>query len=195
MKDKEAFKRYMLGLGEVFNREISQILMDIYWKTLESFSDDKCERAFNQAISNSKFFPKPAELLEIIRGTQEDRAMLAWLSVEKAIRGIGPYSSVQFEDPVIHSVIESLDGWPEFQNFTNAERQWKQREFVVRYRALSGKSEHPPYLPGITEADNSFRGYDDFIEPPVKVPSLQSGTVRPLDAPKEEGKTIDSPWI
>jgi len=30
MRDKESFKTFMVGLGEIFNKEISQVLMDIY---------------------------------------------------------------------------------------------------------------------------------------------------------------------
>ena len=178
----------MVGLGEIFNKEISQVLMDIYWKALEPFSDEICAHAFNQVITTSKFFPKPAELLERISGSPEDRAMLAWLSVEDAIRRFGPYTSVRFVDPVIISVIESLGGWPSFENFTNNELKWKQKVFFVRYRAMQEKSEHSSYLPGIAEIENNSRGYSEFIEPPVTVPQIANGKVKILDVPKRTSK-------
>ena len=191
MKNKEIFKNFMIGLGEIFDKAISPTLMDIYWKTMEPFSDERCKEAFNRVIATSKFFPRPAEVLELLRGSAEDNGMVAWLTVEKAIRQIGPYKSVRFEDPVIHSVIESLGGWPDFQNFTDDELKWRQREFLTRYRAMSGRSDHPAYLPGIVEIDNSHRGYKNFIEPPVTVRQLTSRRVSLLQGGKRgEGDNL-----
>jgi len=96
-------------------------------------------------------------------------------------------------DPVIISVSESLGGWPTFQNFTNDELKWKQKEFLVRYRAMQDKSEHPSHLPGIAEIENNFRGYSEFIEPPVTVPQIANGKVKIIDVPKKDQQMIDSP--
>ena len=163
MKNKEKFKQYMTGLGELFDRTISKTLMDIYWKALEPFTDDVCEKAFNQLIVSSRFFPKPADFLEVIVGTDGDRALNAWLIVEKTVKKIGPYASVKFEDPVIHGVIDSLGGWEKFQDCTNSEWIWRQKEFITRYNAMSNKSEHPKYLPGIVEVKNGFKGFHTLL--------------------------------
>jgi hypothetical protein len=186
MKNKEKFKQYMTGLGELFDKIISKTLMDIYWKALESFTDEACERAFNNLISTSKFFPKPADFLEVLTGSNGDRALNAWLIVEKTVKTIGPYTSVRFEDPVIHGVIDSLGGWSKFQDCTNGEWIWRQKEFITRYNAMCNRTNHPEYLPGITEMDNGIRGYHEFIEPPVTVRQLESGKIQMIEGPKED---------
>lgn len=172
MKDRDKFKQFMTGFGELFDRTISKTLMDIYWKALAPFSDDACEIAFNKLIATSKFFPKPTDFLEVLIGSNGDMALNAWLIVEKTVKTVGPYASVRFEDSVIHSVIDSLGGWARFQDCTNGEWVWRQKEFITRYKAMCNRTNHPEYLPGIAEMDNNIRGYHEFIEAPVTVRQL-----------------------
>ncbi len=76
MKDKAAFKEFMAGIGEVFNKEITPVLTKIYWKVLEPFNSDECKKAFSLAITYCKFFPKPADLIEFMNGSLEQRAII-----------------------------------------------------------------------------------------------------------------------
>jgi hypothetical protein len=112
MKDKKKFKAMMMSIGEIFDKEISQTLLEVYWRVFEPFSDVEASRALNQAISTCKFFPKPADLIDILTIKPADKAALAWVEVEKAVRHIGNYQSVKFvDDPVIHSCLEAMGGW------------------------------------------------------------------------------------
>jgi hypothetical protein len=192
MKDKNKFKRFMTGLGKLFDKTISRTLMDIYWKSLEPFSDEACEKAFNKLITASKFFPKPADFIEILNGTSEDRALNAWLIVENTVKTVGPYASVRFEDPVIHSVIDSLGGWPKFQDCTNRDWTWRQKEFMSRYKAMSHNTNHPQYLPGILETQNKVKNYPEFIDPPVIIRQVGSGRVMMIEPPKSKDQKVVS---
>ncbi len=163
MKNEKLFKQNMGALGEIHGKEISNLLMALYWKVLEPFPDAECDRAFKDMIFNSKFFPKPADFLESLRGKKEDQAALAWVRVEKAIRRIGPYQSIRFaDDPAIMSAIQCMGGWPEFGNISEKELPWKAREFQKLYVIMKGGENHPSYLPGITERDNSAHGFGDL---------------------------------
>jgi hypothetical protein len=157
MKNETKFSEYMLVLGEIFDREISKALVDIYWKALERYSDDQCIKAFVQLIHTARFFPKPADFLEILDSQTENKSAFAWMQVTEAVRRIGPYESVMFSDPVIHSVIRAMGGWSYFQDCPLSEWKWRQKEFERFYQVMcsNGFDNHPTHMPGIFEMQNS----------------------------------------
>jgi hypothetical protein len=160
MKDEIKFKQYMTTLGELFDRPMTSLLTTLYWKVMEPFTDEECERAFKEILFSAKFFPKPAEFIEVLRGNESDLVAQAWIKTVEAIRHYGNYASIKFDDPVIHAVIEFMGGWPETGNWTDDELKWKQREFERLYGIMQARGKHPEYLPGLIETTNRAKGYD-----------------------------------
>lgn len=169
MKNKESFAKFILAIGEMFDKDISPILKDIYWKALEQFTDKQCMRAFNEVILSSRFFPKPVDIIEAIRGTQGNRATVAWTKTLDAVRRVGNYQSVQFDDPVIHSVIEVMGGWIQLGMMLIDDEKWKQKEFEKLYPVMEVRGNHPEQLVGIVERDNSANGHLDHIPKVVQI--------------------------
>ena len=64
MQDEELFAKYMTLLGELFDKKPSDMSVDIYWISLQDFDDAACEKAFQKALTECVFMPKPAELRE-----------------------------------------------------------------------------------------------------------------------------------
>ncbi len=157
MKDKKKFAEYMTLLGELFDKEISPLLRDTYWKVLDGFDDVECERAFQETIKTCKFFPKPVELLEVINGTEADKAVEAWAKVDKAMREIGNYDSVDFGDRKIHKCIEMLGGWDYLGTLTESDWKWKRKEFESLYHGIKSE-DGPDYIPGLAEKNNALLG-------------------------------------
>jgi len=162
MKNEVKFKEYMTILCELHDRVLSDMMKDLYWKILEPFSDEQCEAAFKEIIYSSRFFPKPVDFVEILRGKKADRATEAWIEVLNAIKRIGNYESVKFADPVIHSVLQVMGGWDELAaTMTVDEEKWKQKEFERLYEVIAGRGgKHPDYLPGTTEMENHKLGHE-----------------------------------
>ena len=164
MTNETAFRENMTVLCELFDKPLTKLLMGIYWKALEPFTNEECQRAFNEVALSSKFFPKPADLLEILRGKIEDQGARAWIQVGEAVRRYGNYQSVCFADPVIHSVIEFMGGWGKTGDWTDQELKWKEKEFVKLYGIMQRNEKHPGYLPGVTEMQNAADGYEQKPE-------------------------------
>jgi hypothetical protein len=164
---REHFLKYMATLGELFDKQISESMLELYWEILKDFSEQEIMKVFNLAGRHCKFFPKPAELLEILEGDKQDQAVLAWEKVYKATSSIGAYESVQFDDPVIHSCIKLMGGWVELCRVKTDEMKWKQKEFEKLYSVFSQRSSHPKYLVGITEHENSMRGFNVELNPKI----------------------------
>jgi Domain of unknown function (DUF6475) len=169
MKNKTEFLKYMTALSEIKNKPLSQLTIEMYWQTLQEYSDELCIMAFTRAIKEIKFFPQPCELIDFITGADDISliTMKAWTAVVEAVKSIGNYRSVQFDEPAIHSCIEVMGGWEYFCNATNEEWKWKRIEFEKLFPVMLKKGNHLPYLQGITEQDQRLKNYENLIEKPV----------------------------
>ena len=171
MKDQKLFKEYMSMIGEVFDREITASLARVYWKALEPFSDENCKQAFDSAIRTLRFFPKPAELIESMQVATEDASLQAWLDFSRALHEVGTNSSIRFEDRVIHSVVETLGGWNKIGQTLEKDMKWLRKDFLEYYKRFARYGEHPKYLVGSTEIENTGTGHIDFIKEPISFQS------------------------
>jgi hypothetical protein len=161
----EKLLEILTGLGEIYNKAISPAFVDIYWEALKDYTHEGINRAVQLHIrnpDNGQFFPKPADFMKYLVGNADDMALLAWTKVDKAVRQVGPYKSIVFDDKIIHAVINDMGGWIGFGNFDESEWPFKQNEFVKRYRGYDNKgiTDYPRQLTGVVEAENVTKGHD-----------------------------------
>ena len=171
-RDAEQFAGIIASLSEVFGSgEPSKTLIKIFWLALLQLDINDIQRAASDIIRTRVYpsLPKPADIIEAIRGTSTDRATGAWIKVIGTLRGVGSYQSVKFDDPVIHSCIEMMGGWPDMGNMLIDDEKWKQREFEKLYAIMEKRGNHPAHLAGRFEIDNTARGYLEDVEPPVQI--------------------------
>lgn len=157
--DAEAFNQLLGSLGEVFNETISSTRALLYFGALSDYPLDVVRAAVLMAIKSKTFFPKPAELIEIIAGRPEDQALAAWTRVESAMREVGSYQSVTFDDPILHAAIGQMGGWHgawAWERLEEREYGFKRLEFTRYYRLFldRGVSAAPRYLLGQAELTN-----------------------------------------
>lgn len=135
----ERLVELVAGLCEAFNRKPSQATFMAYEIGLEDMPIEAIEFSVRRALRESRFMPSPAELRELGgEPTSEDRAVLAWNSVLKAVP-LGPYKHVSFvDDRITNATIRNLGGWPTFlERFSGAESEkWVRKEFIDAYRTL-----------------------------------------------------------
>ncbi len=162
--DLKTFGALMMGIGALYGKTISRDLSKIYWQTLEIFEMEDVTRAFNAHINNpdfGQFFPKPADIVRLIEGSGETKALSAWTKVEKAIHQVGAYESVVFDDALIHAVLEDMGGWVKLCRMTNEQMPFAALEFQKRYMGfvLKHPNRYPSHLCGIFETENTKNGY------------------------------------
>lgn len=170
MLNKTLFSKEFLTLCEMVEKTPSEGLTSMYYEALKNLSDDDFKRAVSTVISSKTFnkLPMPGELLSAVNGNPEDAALLALEKVEKAIREIGAYDTVIFDDPVIHAVIEALEGWEKICHMPLDEWKWVRKDFIKLYQAIGrnmGGRIVPTKLIGIHEFQNSQKGYKRPQEP------------------------------
>jgi hypothetical protein len=151
----------MAMLVEVFDKEVTPQRVEIYFRALAAYPIDRIAAAVEEAVRTLKFFPKPAELIELIEGSPDDQAEHGWLQFWAALTRGGTYRSLYCEDGVVAETIRRLYGsWADAWNIPRPEfdppsHQIHHKNFVATYRDLARQRQPwDPYLIGRTEATN-----------------------------------------
>lgn len=179
-----------MACAETFGKPLTETQLTLWWRLLAPFEIGDVERAVHQHLldpERGRFMPLPADIVKQIEGTGGDRAALAWTKVRQAIRDVGPYRSVAFDDPLIHRVVEDMGGWVPLNDLRSDEVPFRGKDFSDRYRAYATRRDavgHPAMLMGEFDLANRLR-FPDAIQPPVLIGDaaratavLQSGTQR-----------------
>lgn len=151
--DLPSFSRCLQGIGMLYGKPINNFLLEIYWQACQEFEFVEIEKAFQAHMKDpdhGHFMPKPADVVRYLKGSKETQAFCLWGQVVQAIKSIGCYSSVAFQDRVIHMVIADMGGWVYLCQTKEEELVFKEREFAKRYGAylLHPPAECPPHLKG-----------------------------------------------
>jgi len=169
-KDKMKFAQVMAALGEVFDssKETSALKTEIYFKALAALSIEEIEKAAVSIIQTRTVasFPKPAEIIQCVRGTEEQQGDRAWVLVDEAMRKYGNYNSLNFGDRRLHRCIEIMGGWEYLGLLDEKEWKWKRKEFGSLYASLP-VNEGQEYVPGVSERSNLAKGFD--AEPVLQI--------------------------
>lgn len=163
-RDKPAFAQLFLTVSKVYKREFCESTLEIYWWALADFTFEDVKSAFEKHIANTndgRFMPLPANLRCYLLGDSNAQALFAWTKVQLAIRSVGAYESITFDDPIIHWIIVDKGGWIQLCKLTEHDLKFYQAEFVKRYAAYSLKcpSTYPSHLVGVLEHQNTMQGY------------------------------------
>jgi len=159
MLNETVFSKGLFALSEVFNRNISDTLSEIYYDVLKNATDDQFKNAVNQIIQTNKYncMPKPAEILEHIYGKPQDKSLEAWEITLNAVRSVGGYKTPVFEDQAISDTIQHLGGWVKLCDTPTAEMVWVQKEFEKFY-SIFKRNPRNAKLNGLIDYENGQIG-------------------------------------
>lgn len=172
-EEKPQFTEAIADVMAYYGREMTPFLLRIFWDGLRRFSYSDVARALSvhaQDPDRGQFAPRLADLTRLLEGSTQTQGMRAWAKVDRAIRSVGQYQSVVFDDPLIHVVIDDMGGWVALCTTTVEQLPFRAREFERSYAAWKLRREVPTYparLIGRSEAENRMHGY--AIAPPIFV--------------------------
>ncbi len=196
--DRREFTELMQALAASFNRESSVAFLTGYWIGLNDISIQALKTAAAAALQSSKFMPSPAELRElagVIRA--EDRALLAFGYLDKAVRLHGYYHSVDFDDPIMNATINALGGWEKVCDTPDSEfDSFFRKRFIEHYAAYARHgvtAEQAAPCIGYYDRTNGFNGYQSNhlhrIATGLPVVPLLHGQKR-IEAPRLRGLPV-----
>ena len=167
MRDSEIeeFIEVMKACFAYYRTALSEAVLMIYINGLMQYDLAAIKEALGRHVKNpdsGQFPPKIADLEKMLSGSTSDAALVAWAKLEKAVKSLGAYYTVVFDDPLIHRVVDEMGGWIVLSQTTVRDWPFKQNEFVNRYRAYKVRGtlpEYPPKLVGIVDGENRMRGF------------------------------------
>ena len=170
ISDKRQFEIIWQNAMAMYDKQPSDGALDLAFGALQSLSLEQVRQGLSAHVRDPKdgrFFPKPADIIRHIEGDGDSRALAAWSQVEHAIRTIGPYESVVFDQPQTMRVIQDMGGWIQLCEVTEKELPFKQNEFVKRFMGLLSVpvAAFPAKLIGLTEGTNASE-HGDFVPEP-----------------------------
>lgn len=183
------FRVLLTNVFAFYNQDITDFALDVWYEALKQYDFAAIKSALNRHCvnpDNGQFLPKPADVVKLLQGSTNDSALVAWAKVDKAVKQVGGYASVIFDDAIIHAVIDDMGGWIKLCSHKNDEWAFVAKEFENRYRGFKTTQNITSYskvLIGRAEAENNNHGFKS--EPPVLIGDsqkaiqvLQNGTTK-----------------
>jgi len=162
---KQEFAAMMYAFGDVYEVDFSKIMLGMWFDALGEYDINQIAGSIKRFMQNpdpTYGKPKPNDLIRLITGTSSDSSAIAWTKFDKALRMVGVYSSVCFDDPIIHKVIRDMGGWISFEGKDDDEWPFISNDFKARYKAYKTKKDTDGgggYLVGVVEATNRRQGF------------------------------------
>jgi hypothetical protein len=172
------FNRLLNLLTDVhtmYRKEFEPRLTQVWFNALAAYTFEDVEIGINRHLLNpesGRFLPLPADVVRVVDGGTGVQAAEAWTKVEQAIKRVGPWRTVIFDDSIIHRVIEDLGGWTRMNDHATMEDlKFAGIDFSKRYQGYLLKGgvaqDYPQKLLGYAEATNAKSGF--HIEAPLLV--------------------------
>jgi hypothetical protein len=172
-QDFDQFQATLTVIADYHGKSLSEGVQMLYWRGLEQYDLAAVENALWEHSRNpdtGQYMPKIADVVRHLQGRTLDQASIAWSKVDTAVRQVGTYADVVFDDPLIHRVIADMGGWFRFGQKTDDEWPFTANEFRTRHQGYRIRGDVPPYprvLIGIINAHNASEGFK--TNPPVLI--------------------------
>jgi len=163
--DQKEFLEWLTLLAESYNRKVSNLLIETYWQCLRPYTLAQFKTAIVDTLRNPDRelwrMPIAGELIAVIQGDSRQFAQNSWTQVVHAIKTIGRYDSVVFDNPIIHCVIRDMGGWVYLCHQPEKTFPSLRKDFIKRYRKYHANPSihYPCELKGSLELDNDARGF------------------------------------
>lgn len=171
LEEKRRFASLITALADYYEKTLSKGVLSLYWEGLRQYDYEAIEKAawaHTQLPDEAgRWMPKVSDINKMLTGRTTDQSQIAWSKVDRAVRTVGPYSDVAFDDPIIHRVISDMGGWVAICGKEEKEWPFIAKEFSTRYQAfkMTGESpEHPRYLIGMANAQNTHSGQQQGLQ-------------------------------
>ncbi len=168
-QDEPKFKELIAMITATYEHEFNPTQIKLWWNLFKPHSIQDFEKAVYQHIScpdTGMFTPKPANLMKFINGTSkqneqviDDKAEIAWHTIEGEIRRIGSYGSLKMEDKQALAAIQAIGGWKKICGLTMDKMTWAHKEFTAAYKNYERTDVNllPDKLPGRIALENHKR--------------------------------------
>lgn len=159
--DIKPFSTLFADVMAYYKADVSKFTQSLFWEALQGFDFEEVRKAFSKHATDpehGRFAPKVADMVRILQGTHTDRAQLAWGKTLVAMRSVGAYTDVIFDDAATHAAIDDVGGWPKLCRTPLDELGYVQTAFCKSHKAYVGRGtfEYPRLLGGDRSPDAEY---------------------------------------
>ena len=133
--NKRLFGKAFGELALAFSKEVDEYQGKLYFDNLRDLRNEDFAKAVKLIIQNNKFFPKIAEIRQVVKNSDGD-VLEAWNEFRDEIREHGVYSLPQFKKPILHQVVRFLGGWQTVSYVERKDMPFLRRDFIEIYKVL-----------------------------------------------------------
>lgn len=165
-QDRTQFQEVWTATYAMYRQRVSDSMLDLSFGALLPYSIEDVRKGITAHIRNpdtGQFPPKPADIIKHISGNSQSAGGEAWAKVDRAIRCVGNYRTVVFDDPKIHAAIDRLGGWQKISMTDEKEYPFLRNNFLKLYQGFTVQPPEtfPRKLIGTCEHENSQ--HDSFM--------------------------------
>lgn len=147
---------------------LETLTLKVWRRLLEDLDDGPFLGAVMRLCREEKQLYPGTNVVALIRerAVTATSGIVAVTRLEGAMRRVGAYRSVVFDDPIIHLVVERMGGWPKLCSMADDEWKFLRRDFERIYDATCREpvpiDQISKRLPGIFELSNAANGHGDM---------------------------------
>lgn len=159
-------------LQQTFGKVLEKSVLDLYFNLFSKYEISNFKECVEYLVVNFRPtsqvpFPVPKDFFEFFGETVEMKSKRLLGQVKKAAIDVGPYTSIDFGETALHSVISRFGGWPEVANWGQDDWKYNEGRFLaVLESALRYKEDGPEHMVGICDHSNQANGFDEFVKLP-----------------------------
>jgi len=128
-------KVFIKGLGELalaFSKEVDEYQGKLYFENLKDLRNEDFAKAVKLIIQNNKFFPKIAEIRQLIKNSDGD-VLEAWNEFHKEVYA---YEGPHFKKQILCDCLEILGGVRVISRIELKDQGFFRRDFMKIYKTL-----------------------------------------------------------
>ena len=154
------FTEGIVLIETITGKAFSEPQLNAYRTLLNDIPDELFVQGINAMLRERVFsnLPMPAEIRKFCLGTREDdlniRISQAKNKLVGALESVGTYTTVVFDDPIIHLIVRDLGGWIKLGKMDREDyEKFLTFEFPKLYKgyAIRKNTDIPVMLKGISE--------------------------------------------
>lgn len=172
-EDFTRFRGVMTGMAEMFQRELTSVLLDAYWISLRDWSWDNFEAACGQLMRSSEFMPRPADFTKL-RKAGRPTAGEAWIvALEFARHGFSYWDSgmptlnadtKEPADELLNRAVRAIGGYKAIAMSPTDKTVFLERRFCEHYEAMQEADEVREALPQLAAENRRQLDWDGESE-------------------------------
>jgi hypothetical protein len=158
--DFTRFRALMTGMAEMYQRELSSVLLDAYWISLRDWSLENFEAAAGQLMRTSSFMPRPADFTNLVKAGRKTAGEAWLLALDFARNGYSRWDSGPVtqtpgvkkpDDPILTQAVRAIGGYEAIAMSPTDKTVFLEKRFCEHYEAMQEANEVREAVPQIAQ--------------------------------------------